>query len=99
MCVYNNAITETVITVPLFMIFCCRQLQVMFPKMTEAWWQSRVSNYERNSRLCFLYIILADLDRCQGKNIAGVDLRVYPAEAQRQVSKQRGLKRLVTSWL
>lgn len=39
----------------------------------------------------FFYIILRDRDRCRSENIAGVD--------QWQVSKQQGLKRLVTSWL
>lgn len=39
----------------------------------------------------FFYMILRDRDRCRSENIAGVD--------QRQVSKQRGLRRLVTSWL
>lgn len=66
MCVQYNSVTKTVITVPLFMIFCLRQLQLMFQGCRGAW--SAIPKYIQ----CF-YIIL---DRCRCNNIAGVDLSV-----------------------
>lgn len=73
MCVRYNAVTKTVITASLFMIFLSQTIagDVSLGCRGRGGGGTGFSNYERKSMLH--YIILQDLDRCQSKNITSID--------------------------